>query len=891
MKRALFSIFTLLFCIVVFTVKSQTDCSNPHLIDVIPFSEAGLSTAATENHYGPEDACESTAMVNNEYVFEISPLEDIQINVVLSGTSIQTSSALAFANIGLFIIKSCPDDIDAECIASSVQTANPALFDIDLEGGETYYIIVSTANNMLGVSTSVTFDIGITENYKFDVGVIGLFDLASSCDLDQITIACEIKNFGIAESGNFEVGYSVNGGGVHYETFAQTLLPEASAVFVFAQTFDASNVDVYYIEVFTNMITDEDNSNDGIFDTIVHYPTYSTYPITEDFESDNGYWTRGGTSPSWTYGSPSTEATINAAFSGSYCWVTNLSGNANTNENSHITSPCYDLTGLVIPTLEFKIWRSFGLTGNNARVLASRDGGETWTDTIRTWTNSTTGWVHIYAEMPSLANETNVKFRITHTSGFLAGNGVGIDDFTVREAIMNDVGISKITKPLSGCGLNETETVTVMIKNYGAASQTDIPVNYSADGGNTWLDIAEIYDGTLMPGDSVLYTFTATVDLSSPGVYEFHAKTENPGDEVSGNDAAIYIVNSIPTIDDFDYEESFEEGPAGWYAYGTNSSMQLGMPNGVVINSAADGDYAWVTNPNGFVNTGEVSYLQSPCFDFSDMVNPMFKAMVQYETTQILSDFTVEYSVDGETWDTLDAGLAPVNWYGDDMFGGFLSSWSGNSGGWINVTTDMPMLAGQSNVSLRFAYNRGFSFGDNEGVAIDMIVIYDCDVFPVADYEFEINGSVVTFVNTSQNADTYLWEFNENQFLPSTSTEENPVFDFVVDGTYFVTLTASNECSSSQMTYTVNIIGTDVNIVKNENLSLYPNPASTNVFLTNLNNEKLTISIFNISGQLIELIHANSDIIELNIENYPSGLYNMQIINESEIHNISFIKE
>ncbi len=1173
MKRNYFVIILFVLLKFSFILQAQTDCINPHEISSLPFAESGLTTNGAGNNFDASDACSSSAMANQDYVFEFIPAEDMQINVQLLNTTVRDMSLnqTVTADIGLFIVHGCPENPLAVCVAMKDNVAsNPSLMNVDLTGGETYYIVVSSKSTTIfgiPVGTYVQFGINISRNADYDVAITSIFDLVTACGYDDnVAISCEITNYGIMTAENFELGYSINGGAPVFETFDQPILQNETALYTFTTLADLSAFGVYTIEVFTNMTEDENNENDMMSVTFTHISTYTSLPFTEDFEADNGGWIAGGTNSSWAHGTPLASATINAAASGVKCWVTNLSGTASTSENSHITSPCYDLSGLAIPTVEFYVWRNFGLTGNTARLLASRDGGATWTDTIRvwtttstgwnhfyiempelfgepqvrfrfnyaggflpgeglavddftvreaimndvavthllkpfsacgltatealqvvvknlgnaaqtdiplnyslnggdnwlatpevyngtiepgdsiiftfpgdfdfsmiaeyhihvrtenpgdevsendelqtivvnspfydsypltedfeddngfwyaggvnstwthgepsasaiinaaaegqycwvtnlngnananensnisspcfdltgleipslefymwrdfgflgnsaslvasldggetwvdtlvTWTASTSGWVHYYLEFPQLNGENDVKFRFTHVSGFTVGNGVGVDKFTVREAVMNDVGVTAILSPFSGCGMTEEEEITIVVKNLANAAQTDIPVNVSIDGGSTWLATPEIIEMTLEPGDSVIYTFNALFDFSLPWEYIIVAQTENLGDENPDNDAAERVVNSVITIDEFDYAESFEDGPAGWYAYGTNSSMQLAIPAGVIINSAADGDYAWVTNPTGFANDSEVSNLQSPCFDFSELENPVISAMIQYETAPMLSDFTVEYSLDEENWDTLETGLAAVNWYGDDEFGGFMSSWAGNSEGWIYVKTDMPHLAGEPKVSFRFRYSAGFSlFGDSEGVAIDMIEIFDCNIFPVANYEFEINGSVVSFTNLSENADSYLWEFNENEFMPSTSTETNPVFDFMMDGTFFVTLTATNECSSDQITLTIQIVGTDVQIYEVIENGIYPNPASTIVNIVNENMEMSVINIYNINGQIIKTLKSSDSVIQINIREMAQGMYYIKFTNESGTQMHSLIVE
>jgi hypothetical protein len=65
-----------------------------------------------------------------------------------------------------------------------------------------------------------------------------------------------------------------------------------------------------------------------------------------------------------------------------------------------------------------------------------------------------------------------------------------------------------------------------------------------------------------------------------------------------------------------------------------------------------------------------------------------------------------------------------------------------------------------------------------------------------AGFTYTINEETgtATFVNTSTNATIYLWEFGDGE----TSTEINPVNTYV-PGSYFVSLTASNNSSASDV--------------------------------------------------------------------------------------------
>lgn len=70
-------------------------------------------------------------------------------------------------------------------------------------------------------------------------------------------------------------------------------------------------------------------------------------------------------------------------------------------------------------------------------------------------------------------------------------------------------------------------------------------------------------------------------------------------------------------------------------------------------------------------------------------------------------------------------------------------------------------------------------------------------------------GGIVTFTNTSKNADTYQWEFGDGTF----STLKDPVKTYTKDGDYTVSLTATNQGGSDvakqTITIKLNVIITD----------------------------------------------------------------------------------
>jgi hypothetical protein len=97
-------------------------------------------------------------------------------------------------------------------------------------------------------------------------------------------------------------------------------------------------------------------------------------------------------------------------------------------------------------------------------------------------------------------------------------------------------------EPISGESLS-MENISVMIRNYGSASQSNFDVSYQVDADSP---VSESVAGPLNSLDSVEYTFTTQVDLSQFGEYSIQAYTSLPDDTDLSNDTSLAIVeNSI----------------------------------------------------------------------------------------------------------------------------------------------------------------------------------------------------------------------------------------------------------------------------------------------------------------------------------------------------------
>ena len=290
----------------------------------------------------------------------------------------------------------------------------------------------------------------------------------------------------------------------------------------------------------------------------------------------------------------------------------------------------------------------------------------------------------------------------------------------------DDVGISAVLTPVSGCDLG-VEAVKIIMQNYGANPQSLIPFRFTVNGFDAGVPQPQdgFYTGVLGKDSMTTIEFETTYNFSAPGEYLIKVFTQMTGDEDVSNDTFYYrIVNRLITP----YYQDFETWEGGWYVdtASTLPSWEFGMPNNAVISAAASGKNAWVTNLDGNYNNLEHSYLNSPCFDFSDLTeDPVIEFAINYFTELNFDGGYLEISTDdGQNWDKVGAIGEGLNWY--NFFNTFISLgdvWAGQSNGWQKARIKLAGTAGESSVKLRFVFGSD-NFVTYEGMGIDDIKIY-----------------------------------------------------------------------------------------------------------------------------------------------------------------------
>jgi gliding motility-associated-like protein len=283
--------------------------------------------------------------------------------------------------------------------------------------------------------------------------------------------------------------------------------------------------------------------------------TVNTFPYAEDFEFGAGNWVSGGINNDWSLGAP-TKSIINAAGSGSNCWII---GGLTTSfyqfgERSWVESPCFDFSSLDFPVVSFQIFWETENQYDGGNFQYSLNGGTSWVNVgtnnepadcftqnwfnqssitnlsslasvNRGWSgttlptngmcvggNGSNGWKQAKHCMKNLAHQPQVKFRFTFGAGTTCNDydGLAFDDFKIEEAQSSVASFTFNCTSSTAIALNDASTNCAETWfwdfNDGNTSSTQSPTHAFSSAG--------VYNIKLVTGNSCSANDTATQQVT-----------------------------------------------------------------------------------------------------------------------------------------------------------------------------------------------------------------------------------------------------------------------------------------------------------------------------------------------------------------------------------------
>ncbi len=147
---------------------------------------------------------------------------------------------------------------------------------------------------------------------------------------------------------------------------------------------------------------------------------------------------------------------------------------------------------------------------------------------------------------------------------------------------------------------------------------------------------------------------------------------------------------------------------------------------------------------------------------------------------------------------------------------------------------------------------------------------------PQADFTWSVFLSTYDFIDLSQDAVTWNWDFGDGY----ASSLQTPSHTYTANGTYYVNLTAGNACGTATHTDTLYLVAVGVEEAGTI-ISLHPNPTGGLLVIgTGGINGKITLQLFDIAGRCVmtETRHIDADSeLSLNLGSLTEGLYLLKI--------------
>jgi hypothetical protein len=487
-----------------------------------------------------------------------------------------------------------------------------------------------------------------------------------------------IKNLRNIASGSYTINYNINNTGWVSETSGISIAPLASIVYTTAGVFNFSIPGVYKIIIAVKSVeADINTQNDTLYTEIktianpvlnVNNGHIETFEKADPTSYVNSYFGLKGIEQ-FDYNQVSAGSSVSFVSNNTFPYISDSSGRSiqffgNTSQANNeefigtFNLSAYDTSAWNIG-FSFNLYRSpIQLQANDLIFVRGKD-TDPWIE-AGPLTGIPGNIVSTFAFTGRLiavkTGDLLKKNRQNYSSSFQiklskkTSSIYIIDDYSLWN-IKDDVELISIDNlPQKSCGLSSSTPISITVKNNNPIPVSAFSINYRINNGAVHTETP----GILLADTMIQFTFSKTADLSSTGFHTIEVWVDYPGDTYLSNNKLQYIVRNQPVIKQLPFLENFENGMQGWYAEGINSSWEFGQPASSFIADASSGNYAWKTKLNGVYNANERSYVYSPCFEISNMQDPIvalsYASQMERGVTTFLDFMSIQYSTNGYMW-------------------------------------------------------------------------------------------------------------------------------------------------------------------------------------------------------------------------------------------------
>jgi hypothetical protein len=464
---------------------------------------------------------------------------------------------------------------------------------------------------------------------------------------------------------------------------------------------------------------------------------------------------------------------------------------------------------------------------------------------------------------------------------------MAIDEFGVREAAANDLAIVAAVAP-SGCDLTATEPIEVWIVNQGLVAESNFDVSYGVNGGAVNI---ETIAGPLNPGDTSMYIFTTTADMSTDGVYDvaLHVYLATDNDTLDNNYmttgenyytpmAPISTMGDSICFGDTAFIGATGDGYIRWYDAATGGNL------------VEEGDFVGVTPSTTTSYYAEAVAMEGYEDDFESYT---------------AGDLIAQSSNVWEAWSgSAGGGADDASVSNAQASGGSNSLYLNNADG-----DDVVLPFGQAFSSGKFYYSMDMY------IVSDAYFNFQADVNIGAAWAFDVlltggsidvqvggtsvltgayngtnpTGSPVWFnIEFEADLNTGTWELFTNGSsqgifiitdpVASVNLYANTGNEYYIDNVEWSALKDDACVSASRTEAVVTVLDcSNINELSNGDLDIYPNP-NNGLFTISNSEDIVEVTITDVHGKIVQSINEiNLNKIDIDLTNLERGMYMVNV--------------